>query len=173
MHLLGYSGNTNYRILLEDWRIVGTPNAEFYEALMTPSTQTVQDVGAKRYGSPGATAAAAGGSETVGPLNQPSASIRQASVAASGRHASVVAPEQILPETSHGDLQILPRTSTKDSQSITPSDHMSNLCDDLTPLATSGAAVRAWQRTELRDCSMEALPKSMIFALGMEPGPNA
>lgn len=25
--------------LLEDGRIVGTPNAEFHEALMTPSTQ--------------------------------------------------------------------------------------------------------------------------------------
>lgn len=27
--LLGYKGNTNYRILLEDGRIVGTLNAEF------------------------------------------------------------------------------------------------------------------------------------------------
>lgn len=27
--LLGYEGNTNYHILLEDGRIVGTPNAEF------------------------------------------------------------------------------------------------------------------------------------------------
>ncbi|KAJ5283470.1 hypothetical protein N7505_001450 [Penicillium chrysogenum] len=60
--LLGYEGNTNYRILLEDGRIVGTPNAEFYEVLTAPSIQTIEDVGARRDGSPGATAAAAGGS---------------------------------------------------------------------------------------------------------------
>ncbi|KAJ5543823.1 hypothetical protein N7513_003404 [Penicillium frequentans] len=59
--LLGYEGNTNYRILLEDGRIVGTPNAEFHEVLRTPSTQTIEDVGARRDGSPEATAAAAGG----------------------------------------------------------------------------------------------------------------
>jgi hypothetical protein len=39
--LLGYEGNINYRILLEDGRIIGTPNAEFYEVLKTPSTQTI------------------------------------------------------------------------------------------------------------------------------------
>lgn len=58
------------------------------------------------------------GSETVGLLNQPSVSIRQASVAASGRHASVSAPEQILSEPSHEDLKILPRTSTEDSEAL-------------------------------------------------------
>ena len=59
--LLGYEGNTTYRILLEDGRIFGTPNAEFRETLMTPSTQTMENVGAQRYGLPEATAAAAGG----------------------------------------------------------------------------------------------------------------
>ncbi|KAJ5350210.1 hypothetical protein N7541_007937 [Penicillium brevicompactum] len=59
--LLGYEGTTNYRILLGDGRIVGTPNAEFQEVLTTPSTQTLQDVGARQDGSPEATAAVAGG----------------------------------------------------------------------------------------------------------------
>ncbi|KAJ5111782.1 hypothetical protein NUU61_001412 [Penicillium alfredii] len=59
--LLGYEGNTNYRILLEDGRIIGTPNAEFYEVLNTPSTQTREDVRAKQQSFPVATAAAAGG----------------------------------------------------------------------------------------------------------------
>jgi hypothetical protein len=57
---LGYEGNTNYRILLEDGRIIGTPNTEFYEVLKTPSTQTIQDVGAEQQGFLVATAAAAG-----------------------------------------------------------------------------------------------------------------
>jgi hypothetical protein len=73
--LLGYEGNTNYRILLEDSRIIGTPNAEFHEVLTTPSTQTRTDVGAIQDDSPRATAATAGRSETVGLLNQPSVSI--------------------------------------------------------------------------------------------------
>jgi hypothetical protein len=59
--LLGYEGNTNYRILLEDGRIVGTPNAEFQEVLTAPSTETIQTVSARRDGSPEATAATAGG----------------------------------------------------------------------------------------------------------------
>jgi hypothetical protein len=45
--LLGYKGNTNYRILLEDGRIVGTPNAEFHEVLKAPSAQTREDVVAR------------------------------------------------------------------------------------------------------------------------------
>ncbi|CRG92846.1 hypothetical protein PISL3812_09917 [Talaromyces islandicus] len=92
--LLGYEGNTNYRILLEDGRIIGTPNAEFHEVLITPSTQTEQDVGAKPDDSPAVTAAAAGGSETVGLLNQPSVNIRHASVPASGRQMSTTPREQ-------------------------------------------------------------------------------
>jgi hypothetical protein len=114
--LLGYEGNANYRILLEDGRIVGTPNAEFQEALITSSTQTRPDVGAEQDGLPRATAAATGGSVTVGLLNQSSVSIRQASVPASGRHASLAAPEQAISETSAEDSHILPRASTKDSQ---------------------------------------------------------
>src|ERR1700761_8457857 len=58
--LLGYQGNSNYRILLENGRIIGTSNAEFHEVLVTPSTQTMQGVGAKKYDSPVATAAAPG-----------------------------------------------------------------------------------------------------------------
>jgi hypothetical protein len=96
--LLGYEGNTNYRILLEDGRIIGTPNAEFHEVLITPSTQTEQDVGAEPDDSPAVTAAAAGGSETVGLINQPSGSIRHASVPASGRQMSTTPREQRLPQ---------------------------------------------------------------------------
>ena len=44
--LLGYEGNTNYHILLEDGRIIGTPNAEFYETLTAPTPTGVKDVGA-------------------------------------------------------------------------------------------------------------------------------
>lgn len=57
--LLGYEGNINYRILLEDGRIIRTPNAEFRETRMTPSTQTIENAGARRYGLSEATAAAA------------------------------------------------------------------------------------------------------------------
>jgi hypothetical protein len=103
--LLGYEGNTNYRILLEDGRIIGTPNAEFHEVLQTPSTQTIEDVGAKQYDSPGATAAAAGGSETVGLLNQPSLSIRHASVPASGRQTSIAPQAQTMPLPSNDSMQ--------------------------------------------------------------------
>jgi hypothetical protein len=41
--------NTNYRIILEDGKIIGTPNTEFHEVSKTPSTQTIEDVGAKQY----------------------------------------------------------------------------------------------------------------------------
>ncbi|KAL3246854.1 hypothetical protein ABHI18_010803 [Aspergillus niger] len=93
----GYEGNTNYRILLEDGRIVGTPNPEFHEVLESPSTQTREDVVARQDGLPAVTAAAAGGSETVGLINQPSVGIRQASVPASGRQLSMAPPERALP----------------------------------------------------------------------------
>lgn len=42
-----------YRILLEDGRIVGTPNAEFYEVLNILSTQTREGVGAKQSAAEG------------------------------------------------------------------------------------------------------------------------
>ena len=45
--LLSYEGNTNYRILLEDGRIIGTPNAEFYEILTAPILTDTKDVGAR------------------------------------------------------------------------------------------------------------------------------
>jgi hypothetical protein len=115
--LLGYEGNTNYRILLEDGRIIGTPNAEFHEVLNTPSTQTIEDVGAKQQSLPGATAAAAGGSETVGLTNQPSASMRHASVPASGRQASLAPQGQTQPRSSDDKVQEhMPQSSNNDSQ---------------------------------------------------------
>ena len=114
--LLGYEGNTNYRILLENGRIIGTPNAEFQEVLITPSTQTIEDVGAKQYGLPEATAAAAGGSETVGLINQPSVSIRHASVPASGRQMSMAPRAGMLSQSSNDNSQILPRSSNDNSR---------------------------------------------------------
>ncbi|KAJ5473962.1 hypothetical protein N7475_003528 [Penicillium sp. IBT 31633x] len=119
--LLGYEGNTNYRILLEDGRIVGTPNAEFHEVLTAPSTQTIEDVGARRDGSPGATAAAAGGKKTVGLINQPSVGIRQASVPASGRQLSMAPPERALPKSRNDISHILPRSSNDNSRVLTQS----------------------------------------------------
>jgi len=119
--LLGYEGNTNYRILLEDGRIVGTPNAEFHEVLTAPSTQTIEDVGARRDGSPGATAAAAGGSKTVGLINQPSVGIRQASVPGSGRQLSMAPPERALPKSRNDISHILPRSSNDNSRVLTQS----------------------------------------------------
>ncbi|KAJ5654904.1 hypothetical protein N7490_001907 [Penicillium lividum] len=117
--LLGYEGNTNYRILLEDGRIVGTPNAEFQEVLTAPSTQTIQNVGARRDGSPEATAAAAGGSKTVGLINQPSVSIRQASVPASGRQLSMAPPERALPKSRNDISHLLARSSNDNSRVLT------------------------------------------------------
>lgn len=61
---------------------------------MTPSIQTEQDVGARQCGLPEATAAAAGGTRTVGPDKQLLVSIRLASVPPSGRHASMRLLEQ-------------------------------------------------------------------------------
>jgi hypothetical protein len=90
---------TNYRILLEDGRIVGTPNAECHEVLTAPSTQTIENAVARRDGVPGATAAAAGGGETAGLINQPSVGIRQASVPASGRQLSMTPSERALPKS--------------------------------------------------------------------------
>ena len=46
--LLGYKGNTNYRILLDDGRIVGTSNADFHEVLTAPFTETRENVVAKQ-----------------------------------------------------------------------------------------------------------------------------
>lgn len=117
--LLGYEGNTNYRILLEDGRIIGTPNAEFQEVLNTPSTQTREVVGAKRDDSPGATAAAAGWGETVGLLNQPSIDIRHASVPASGRQMSMAPREQSLPQSGNdNDQEQTSQLSDDDSQPV-------------------------------------------------------
>ena len=123
--LLGYEGNTNYRILLEDGRIVGTPNAEFKEVLMTPSTQTEQDVGAGQCGLPEATASAAGGTMTVGPDKQPSVSIQLASVPPSGRHASMRPSEQAHLQLSNsnsrardGSRDVISQTSTQPNDRI-------------------------------------------------------
>ncbi|KAH7361094.1 hypothetical protein BKA66DRAFT_593253 [Pyrenochaeta sp. MPI-SDFR-AT-0127] len=110
--LIGYEGNTNYRILLED----------------APSTQTLEDVGAKQYGLPEATAAAAGGSVTVGLLNQPSVSIRQASVPASGRHTSLGPRAQTTsrPSNDISEERVLSQSRNNISQAISqPSNDIS------------------------------------------------
>jgi hypothetical protein len=120
--LLGYEGNTNYRILLGDGRIVGTPNAEFQEVLTTPSTQTMEDVGARQDGLPEATAAAAGGSEPVGLINQPSVGIRQASVPASGHRLSMDPPERALPKPRNDISHTLPRSDDNSRVLTQPSD---------------------------------------------------
>ncbi|CDM26217.1 Probable transposable element [Penicillium roqueforti FM164] len=120
--LLGYEGNTYYRILLGDGRIVGTPNAEFQEVLTTPSTQTMEDVGARQDGLLEATAAAAGGSETVGLINQPSVGIRQASVPASGYQLSMDPPERPLPKPRNDISHTLPRSDENSRVLTQPSD---------------------------------------------------
>lgn len=110
--LLGYEGNTNYRILLEDDRITGTPNAEFHKVLNTPSTQTREDVGARQLSFPVVTAAAVGGSETVGLINQPSASMRHASAPASGRQVSLAPQGQTQPRSRDDIVQGHPPQSS-------------------------------------------------------------
>src|SRR5205823_1481584 len=67
--------------------------------------------------------AAAGGSMTVGLINQPSVGIRQASVPASGRQLSMAPPERALPKSRNDNSHILPRSSRDDSRVLTqPSD---------------------------------------------------
>jgi hypothetical protein len=61
---------------------------------MTPSIQIEKDVGAGQCSLPEATAAAAGGTMTVGLDKQPLVSIRLASVLPSRRHASMRLLEQ-------------------------------------------------------------------------------
>lgn len=131
--LLEYEGNTNYRILLEDGRIIGTPNAEFQEVLNTSSTQTRKNVGAVQDDSPVATAAAAGGSETVGLLNQPLVNVRHASVPASGRQMSMTPQEQRLHQSGNDSVQ----------------EQMSQLSDENSqPVAEQGDITRSSTRSE-------------------------
>ncbi|KAI2867915.1 hypothetical protein CBS76997_10738 [Aspergillus niger] len=106
--LLGYEGNTNYRILLEDGRIVGTPNAEFHEVLEAPSTQTREDVVARRDGLPAVTAAAAGGSETLGLINQPSSSNKDSQTPASSQSSD---EDSQPPVAVQGDRTLSPTRS--------------------------------------------------------------
>jgi hypothetical protein len=94
--LLGYEGNNNYRILLEDGRIVGTPNAKFH--ITTPSIQSTEDIGAKGNGSPEVTVSAAGGSRTVGFQSQ--------------------LPEQMSPQSSDGDSQ--PHIAEQEERTLSP-----------------------------------------------------
>lgn len=117
--LLGYKGNTNYCILLEDGRIVRTLNAEFYEVLTASSIETIENVGARRDGLPVATAAAVGGSETVGLLNKPSVGIQQESVPASRRQLSMALLERALPKPRKDISHIQPRSSDDDSRVLT------------------------------------------------------
>lgn len=85
--------------------------------------QTIEDLGARQDGSPEATAAAAGGNGILGLINQPSASIRQASVPASGRQLSMAPLERVPFKPSNDISHTLPRSSRNDSRELTkPSD---------------------------------------------------
>ncbi|KAJ5283279.1 hypothetical protein N7505_001259 [Penicillium chrysogenum] len=88
------------------------PNAEFHEIIQTPSTKTRENVGARQNGPPGATAAAAGESETVGLLNQPSTS-----VPASGSQLSPGPQVQLQPRSRDDNVQEqAPQSSDNSSQ---------------------------------------------------------
>lgn len=76
-------------------------------------------MGARRDGLPEATAAAAGASKTVGLINQPSVSIRQASVPASGCQLSMAPPERSLPQSRNDISHLLPRSSNDNSRVLT------------------------------------------------------
>ncbi|KAJ5337477.1 uncharacterized protein N7506_005499 [Penicillium brevicompactum] len=176
--LLGYEGNTNYRILLGDGRIVGTPNAEFQEVLTTPSTQTLQDVGARQDGSPEATAAVAGGSGTVGLINQPSVEIRQTSVPASGRQLSMDPPERALPKSRNDISHTLPR-SDDDSRVLTqPSDDnsqsqaSSQSSDDDSQPAVAVQGDRTLSRTRSANTFGPLSPAYQDSVLGIESPPG-
>jgi hypothetical protein len=79
-------------------------------------------VGARQDGLPEAMAAAAGGSETVGLINQPSVGVRQASVPASGHRLSMDPPEQPLPKPRNDISHILPRSDDNSRVLTQPSD---------------------------------------------------
>jgi hypothetical protein len=121
--LLGYERNTNYRILLEDGRIIGTPNAEFHKVFTTPFTQTIEGMGAKQYGPHKVAAAAAGGGRIIGFQNQLPAGIQQASVPASGRQISILPPERALSQSTNDNSQVLPQSSNDNSRVLTQSSH--------------------------------------------------
>ncbi|KAJ5240526.1 uncharacterized protein N7469_002117 [Penicillium citrinum] len=172
--LLGYEGITNYRILPEDGRIVGTPNAEFHEVLTTPSTQTIDDVGARQDGLPEATAAAAGGSKTAGLINKPLVGIRQASVPASGRQLSTALPERALPKPRKDISHTLPRSNDNSRVLTQPSDEnsqtqaSSQLSDDDSqpPVAVQGD--RTLSSTRKGDTPDNVL-SSLCIIVGEEP----
>lgn len=95
---------------------------ELLGLLTAPSTQSIEYIGTRQDGLPEATAAAVGGSMTVGLINQPSVGVRQASVPASGHRLSMDPPEQPLPKPRNDISHILPR-SGDDSRVLTqPSD---------------------------------------------------
>ncbi|KAJ5979254.1 hypothetical protein N7501_002596 [Penicillium viridicatum] len=88
--------------------------------------QTEQDVGAGQCGLPEATAAAAGGTMTVGPDKQPSVSIRLASVPPSGRHASMRPSEQAHLQLSNSNSRARDGSRDVISQASTqPNDRIS------------------------------------------------
>lgn len=112
--LLRYKGNTNYRILLEDNRIIRTPNTKFHKVLITPSTQT-RHVETAQDNSPAVTTAATEKNKTVRLLNQPSVNIQHTSVPASSRQLSATPQEQRLPELNHEPSS---QSSNKNSQPV-------------------------------------------------------
>ena len=177
--LLGSEGNTNYRILLGDGRIVGTPNAEFQEVLTAPSTQTMEDVGARQDGLPEATAAAAGGGgETVGLINQPSVGIRQASVPASGCQLSMEPPGRLLPKPRNDISHLLPRsdnnsrvlTQRSDDNSQTQASFQSSDDDSQPTLAVQGDRTLSSPRNE--DTLGPLSPAYQDSVLGIESPPG-
>ena len=115
--LLGYEGNTNYRILLEDGRIIGTPNAEFSEVLMGTTPSCAKHVGAQSDLLLEAADTAVGESEAVQYLDQTMSNTRQVSVPASGRQISMAPPEQMRPHASDDDSHGRFSTSTSDDNS--------------------------------------------------------
>ena len=82
----------------------------------------MEDVGARQDGLLKATAAAAGGSKTVGLINQPSVGIRQASVPTSGYQLSIDPPERPLPKPRNDISHTLPRSDENSRVLTQPSD---------------------------------------------------
>ena len=125
--LLGYEGNVNYRILLTDGRIIGTPNAEFHEILSSDSLQSVEDMVAQSTMNPEPTTPAVGEIQAILHPEQTPLMVRQASVPASGRLIPMAPSDQRqsyadnnVPQApslaSDDDLPMLPSESNNESR---------------------------------------------------------
>jgi hypothetical protein len=82
----------------------------------------MEDVGARQDGLPEATAAAVGGSEMVGLINQPLVGIRQASVPASGYRLLMDPLQRPLPKPRNDISYTLPRSDDNSRVLTQPSD---------------------------------------------------